>query len=340
MTSPKVTVLMSVYNGEKYLKEAIESILNQSFSDFEFLIFNDCSTDSTREIILSFNDSRIFLTDNKKNTGSSKTLNKGIGIARGKYIARMDADDISLPTRLEKQVKFFDAHPEAGVCSTWIKFTDNNELFCPPVDHEEIKIDLFASNALAHPAVMIRREMFIKYGLNYNETLLYAEDYELWVRCCQYFKLYNIPEQLLRYRRHAGQISSAKKSMQDIEADGARLLQLSYLNLQIGEKEKDLHLCLLRGKITTEKKLDEVMLWSENLKIANAKSQYYHIGKFNQKINRMKKSAINSFLNYTGYNPDTLKKYFSSQWYSYSEYDALESSKFILKCLLRWRSNV
>ena len=119
--SPKVTVLMPVYNAEKYLIEAIRSILTQSFMDYELLIINDGSTDDSLKIIKSFSDKRIRLVQNERNIGQANSLNKGIKLARGEYIVRMDADDISLSERIKKQVKFMDANPEIGISGTWIK---------------------------------------------------------------------------------------------------------------------------------------------------------------------------------------------------------------------------
>ena len=119
--TPKITVLMPVYNGEKYLKESIESILKQTFRDFEFLIINDTSTDESEKIIRSFKDSRIKLIKNEKNIGLTKSLNKGLDLAKGEYMARMDADDISLPKRLEIQVAFMDKNPKIGVIGAWAK---------------------------------------------------------------------------------------------------------------------------------------------------------------------------------------------------------------------------
>ena len=123
---PKVTVLMPVYNARFYLSKAISSIINQTFKDFEFLIFNDGSTDNSADIIYSYNDRRIRFFNSEQNFGYVYHLNYGIEIAKGEYIARMDADDISFPTRLEKQVAFMDKNPEVGVCGTWFKIYGTN----------------------------------------------------------------------------------------------------------------------------------------------------------------------------------------------------------------------
>ena len=129
MRNPKITVLMPVYNGEKYLREAIGSILNQTFNDFEFLIINDSSTDSTREIILSYDDTRIRLEDNEKNIGLTHSLNKGLRLAKGKYVARMDADDISLPDRLEKQLAVIENNTDVSIVACWIDIIDKNNTY-------------------------------------------------------------------------------------------------------------------------------------------------------------------------------------------------------------------
>ena len=139
--NPLVTVLMPVYNGEKYLKEAIESILNQTFKDFEFLIINDGSTDNSVKIIQSFNDLRIRLIHNESNIGLIKTLNKGLKLSNGKYIARMDCDDVSLPKRLSVQINFMEKHPEIGVCGSWVKIIGLEQKFINkyPQKHEEAR---------------------------------------------------------------------------------------------------------------------------------------------------------------------------------------------------------
>src|SRR3990167_9325600 len=150
--NPLVTVLMPVYNGKKYLKEAIESVLNQTFRDFEFLIIDDGSTDKSAEIIKSFNDARIRLERNVTNLGLIKTLNNGLTLSRGKYIARMDCDDISLPKRLSVQVNFMEKHPEIGICGSWVKVMGLKQEFVNryPQKHEETRAYLLL-NYRMHP---------------------------------------------------------------------------------------------------------------------------------------------------------------------------------------------
>ena len=141
-TTPKVTVLMPVYNCEAYVGEAIDSILGQSFTDFEFLIIDDASNDNTVSVIQSFTDSRIRLIEKPRNTGYTNSLNYGLTIAKGEYIARMDGDDISLPERFAKQVTFMDAYPEVVACGTTYSIIGSSEIKNVPLNHDDIKVQL------------------------------------------------------------------------------------------------------------------------------------------------------------------------------------------------------
>ena len=191
MTTPMISVVMPVYNAEKYVAEAVESILQQTYTDFEFIIIDDCSTDNSYGILQTYaaKDIRIRLFKNDVNNKLPKTLNFGIAQSNGKYIARMDADDISLPERFAKQVEFMESHPEIGVCGTWIKeFIDENKQITRmveyPVEHKLISITLlFDENCLAHPSTLLKREIFTDIQLYYESSFGgAAEDYELWVR--------------------------------------------------------------------------------------------------------------------------------------------------------------
>ncbi|MFA6922779.1 MAG: glycosyltransferase [Bacteroidales bacterium] len=211
---PDITVLMPVYNCEKYIKESVESILNQTFVNFEFLIINDASTDNTRNIISSYNDKRIILIDNNENIGLSKSLNKGIEIAKGKYIARMDADDISLPTRLEKQFYFLNNNIEYCLVAAKIigineksKETsmwdnDNNN-----ITYRDIYYFLPKANCIAHPTVLIRKEILIEY--KYSEKPYFSQDWDLWLRLISdKKKIAKLDEVLLKYRVHNSSVSN------------------------------------------------------------------------------------------------------------------------------------
>ncbi len=210
---PKVTVLMPVYNGEKYLREAIDSILNQTFTDFEFLIIDDGSTDSSIKIISSYPDSRIKLIKNDNNQGLVYSLNKGLYLAQGEYIARMDCDDISLPNRLQKQVDFLDNHPEITVLGSYLEFIDINGeklenlayLSEYPLSHEQIVYAMLYSNPLAHPSIIFKKLDILKLG-GYRflkELENCSEDYDLWLRLAdQNYKFANLSDHLVKYRIH------------------------------------------------------------------------------------------------------------------------------------------
>lgn len=203
---PRVSVVMSVYNGEQYLNEAVESILNQSFSDFEFVIVDDGSTDSSLRILKSFaaRDARIYLLERAENRGLTICLNEGIRVASGDYIARMDADDVSLPQRLQEQVAFMDAHPDVGICGSWAELigTHAGQVWKYPASHDEICASMLFANTFVHPAVMLRGATLRLHDLQYDRQIRYAQDYELWSRAMFLTRLANVEQVLLRYRVH------------------------------------------------------------------------------------------------------------------------------------------
>jgi glycosyltransferase involved in cell wall biosynthesis len=206
MHTPKITVLMPVYNGEKYLHESIESILNQSYVDFEFLIIDDASVDKSAEIVRLFDDPRICYLKNDRNLGLIGTLNKGLDIARGEYIARMDQDDISLPKRFAKQVAFLDRHPEIGVLGTAIQMidSDGNSLESALVFPDSpicIEWAMYFFCPIAHPTVFMRKNI-AKEGGGYSPEAVHAEDYDFWVRLSKITRFSNLVETLLKLRKH------------------------------------------------------------------------------------------------------------------------------------------
>ncbi len=211
--NPKVTVLMPVYNGEKYLRESIESILNQTFRDFEFLIINDGSTDKSREIITSFHDPRIRLIDNPANIGLIKSLNFGLKLAKRELIARQDADDISYPTRLEQQVKFLGSHQKVVLLGTSAQVIDDNgnplnTILRMPVGLLAIHWYLMFQNPFLHSSVTYRNDIVWENMGGYNELFLHCEDYELFSRVAQAYPVENLPDILLNYRMHQDSITS------------------------------------------------------------------------------------------------------------------------------------
>lgn len=199
MKTPRVTVLMPVYNGAKFLSEAMESILVQSFTDFEFLIIDDASTDTSVALIETYKDPRIRLIRNPENMGISATLNKGISLASAGLIARMDADDISYPERLQKQVDFFDAHADCVFVSTWARIVDQGGI----ARHtERYNLRFYYYNMtfscwIYHPTVMYKKSAVVDAG-GYRST--YAEDYDLFWQMQRRYRLHHLEEVLLDYR--------------------------------------------------------------------------------------------------------------------------------------------
>ncbi|MGI6387384.1 MAG: glycosyltransferase family 2 protein [Desulfomonilia bacterium] len=238
---PLITVLMSVYNGESFLAEAIDSILSQTFTDLEFLIIDDGSTDSSPSILVNYaqKDCRIRIIRNPTNIGLTKSLNEGLDLAQGQYIARMDADEVSLPDRLEKQFLFMQNRPEIGVCGT--NYFANGATIKLPCDHEEIACGLIWNNTLAHPTTIFRRSVVIKNNLRYDERYCYAQDYAFWFRCAKNTRLANLPEPLLVRREHANQISTSSSNEQALAARRIREHIVRELGVAPTKSELKLH---------------------------------------------------------------------------------------------------
>lgn len=215
-THPLVTVLMPVYNGQDYLKDAIDSILAQTFADFEFLIINDGSTDATESIILSYTDPRINYVKNPENIKLISTLNKGLALAKGKYIARMDADDISLPTRLAAQISYMEQHPEIGLCGSYIQTLEAGSEYVIKyqTESDQIKFRLLFDTHFPHPAAVLRKSVLVDNKLEYELDYIHAEDYVLWNRMALHTGLHNIPEVLVLKRSHAAQVSIVHNQLQ------------------------------------------------------------------------------------------------------------------------------
>lgn len=203
LNNPKITVLLSVFNDEKYIGEAIESILNQTFEDFELLIIDDCSTDGTVEAINSYKDPRIRLTINEENIDITKSLNNGLKSARGKYIARHDSDDVSSLNRLEKQFNFLENNKDYAAVGSYTEVIDENSnlirfLRCE-TSAEEIYYNLSYRNNLTSSSIMFLKEMIYDIG-SYDESSSHSEDYEFWFRISRKYKIYVIAEYLVKYR--------------------------------------------------------------------------------------------------------------------------------------------
>lgn len=226
MLTPKISVVMPVYNAQAFLNEAIESILAQSFHDFEFIIVNDGSTDDTACILARYEKSDVRIrVYHQENQGTFAARNHGCRLARGKYIATMDADDVSLPDRFEKQMEYIEQHPDIGILGTWIQNIDNNgsprRTWCPPTNAKMLQWTLFFGVCVSAPTVLMRREVLEKVNF-YASGTTGIEDVDLWLRASSITKFGNVPEVLLHYRVWQGNTSHTNR--QNISDSHVRLL--------------------------------------------------------------------------------------------------------------------
>lgn len=287
-SEPMVTVLMPVYNASLYLSEALESILTQTFTDFEFLIVDDGSTDESLDIIHSYNDNRIRLLFHNTNQGLVSALNNGLKNSRGRYIARMDADDISLPERLAKQVDFMETHPEIGALGTcFATFGNETHQEWLPVNPDETKCHLLFHSPLAHPSVMLRKSILSEHGINYNGDYKHAEDYHLWVQLSTKTQLTNLPNVLLYYRVHDKQVSIQKNQEQSAITSLIQISQLRTMGIEPSVQEFRVHYLLSRGNVTQSLEfLAAAAAWLLKLKSANAATKYYPEPAFSQLLGK------------------------------------------------------
>ena len=234
-----ISVVMSVYNCDDYVTSAIESILNQSFRNIEFIIINDGSTDKSDEKILMFNDPRILYIKNEKNIGLIGSLNKAILISNGKYIVRMDADDISVYNRIERLVNFMDKNPDIGACSSYFEFgLETNNIIKYPVNDEEIYLNFLTGCPFGHAPAILRKKVLIEHNLSYDTDFEHSEDSNLWVRMLNVTKLANLPEILYRVRLHPGSITQLKKDQVQRSFNKSRNIHFKNICNKLGEESE------------------------------------------------------------------------------------------------------
>lgn len=250
---PKISVVMSVFNTEKYLTEAIESILHQTFTDFEFIIIDDGSTDKSAEIICSYVDPRIRLLQ-QENRGLPASLNRGIKLSKAEYIARMDADDISESSRLEEQIRYLDRNPNCVLVGTSGCYIDIEGQVLgklqKPVDQDAIQKELErGSSPFIHGSVMFRKEVACRCG-SYNEQMVFAEDWDLWLRMIHFGKMTNLTDNLFRHRLSPEAVTTITPKKQKIKNTVLRKVVTN------GEPQKEdiLRLRLLKKNISPRRR--------------------------------------------------------------------------------------
>ncbi|MDP3557264.1 MAG: glycosyltransferase family 2 protein [Bacteroidota bacterium] len=335
---PAVSVVMSVYNGGNYLQEAIESILKQRFIDFEFIIINDGSTDASENIIKLFNDGRIVYVNNESNIGLIDSLNKGLKIAKGKYIARMDADDIALDDRLELQVQKFIENPKAIVVGSDYYLLSGTKLsyIKNTNDSDYNKAVLFFSPCFCHPTVMMKN-VFNEKNIFYDREYKHAEDYKLWTDLFALGEFLNVDRALLKYRSHDTQISNKNKEAQLQISNKIRRGFCKKLNFSLSEEQ--FTTLNLIGNNSFIKSIDE-LIKIENclleLKSQNEIHKVFRVISFNVFLHKFwSDSCGNSNIGLAAYSI-----YTKSVLSKVTNVTLDQKSKLLAKCLLRkFRTN-
>lgn len=239
---------MPVYNGEEYLQETVNSILNQTYTDFDFLIINDGSTDRTLELLKRMEDTRLKVVENTENMGIVKTLNRGLEMISGEYIIRMDADDIARPRRIEKQVKFMDQHPNIAASSGSAVVTRNGKAInrlTMPRGPKKVRTELLFKSPLIHPASIIRNDVIKTHGITYRQELKAMEDYGFWQELSFVSNIDNISDSLLKYRDNEQGISNISRKNEDARDRVHYILYQEHFN-QLGIEITDTEASLWR----------------------------------------------------------------------------------------------
>ena len=298
----KISVVMPTYNTPvPVLREAVDSILTQTFWDFEFIIIDDCSEPATREYLAGLTDPRIRLIRNETHLGVTKSLNIGFDRAKGRYIARMDSDDVSLPRRLEKQYARMERHPDVIVCGSGVRnFGANNRVYKAGKRNADMELyrikTLFKNPGPFHPTAFFNHALLLQHGLRYNEDLIYAQDYGLWEQIGRCGRVSNLKPVLLKRRIHPGQISAKLRDIQIRCDQMTQEKQLRELLGNVTEEEKDLHYRFSSGyyKLPICPEMTE---WYRRLMDANDRIRKYDRKKFNGYIFRsvIRPAVVRSF---------------------------------------------
>jgi len=337
--TPAISVIMSVYNSEQYLQESVDSILDQTFGDFEFIITDDCSSDGSFEIIKFYakKDKRIKYFRNSENIGLTKSLNLMLDIAKGKYIARMDSDDISMPERFSKQFDFMENNLEIGVLGTNIRFFgDKKDLTDFPLKDKEIRAALLFTDVVMHPTVLMRKSVLDEHNLIYDETFRISQDYDLWSRMITYTKFANLPYTLLKYRFVDTNISNSTK----IEYKNDLLkkifkFQLDRLGIIHNDTDLILHLSIRNNNYSNDfTQVEKNEIWLRKILDADRCKEIYNKTALKKTVGEYWfKICTNS----THLGLRVLKKYYNSDLNALYAARFKYQLRFIFKCLIKYK---
>lgn len=277
---PKVSVVMPVFNGEQFVKEAVQSILAQTYTDFDFIIIDDGSTDRTLDILSRIRDSRIRLVTHRQNQGLIDSLNEGFRLSTGEYVARMDCDDVAHPSRLSKQVLFLDRNTSIGAVGSSVRTIGTKiDRIRPPGGHELIKISCLFDSPMVHPSVILRKDVLS--DPVYDKSYTHAEDYELWTRLLlKGVRLHNLSDELLDYRVHNAQVSTQYRSMQVGAADAVRSIWVSKLGLDLVDSNMGLHRAIALRSLKEVDSPFKVIDYLEKLNDLNRVNRVFDQGLF------------------------------------------------------------
>jgi glycosyltransferase involved in cell wall biosynthesis len=337
---PKITVLMPVYNCELYVREAIESILNQTFTDFELLIIDDASTDATATIVKTYTDSRIQLIEKLVNTGYTNSLNQGLKIAKGKYIARMDGDDSCKPERFAKQLAYLEAHPECVLCATAFKIIGKDIYFKSPEKHDAIKLDFLECNPICHSSVMMRKETLDTHSITYDKTKEPAEDFAMWIQLSFLGELHILPEILVEYRVYDKQVSSERAEEQMKLALEMKFQLLSHLDIELNSQEHQfLEKYFRKNKTVTFNELSIFKQLQQKLRRSNG-SCFFEPNIFKEYLDNLEVTVMNQyFKNYDRYNPSLFIKYLNAKLNWKMGIGQKDEFKLFIKCMILKKNN-
>ena len=331
--TPKVSVLLPVYNAQNFVKEAIDSILLQTFSDFELIIINDGSTDNSSKIINEFRDERITIINHDGNKGLIYTLNEGLDLSRGTYIVRMDADDFSLPERLSLQVSFMDDNSDVVVCGgQMIDYDGKLQLSENPIVKDEVKASLLFSCVISHPTVIIRNEIFKKEKFCYDKKYIHSEDYELWSRVIKNYKVSNLKDVILKYRIHKNQVSQKFSKVQIEGVRECQKLQLTQLGINPTIEKLNLHNSLTQLDFTFSKDyLIEVENWLLEILDQNTVTRIYDEKSLQIVISKWWMNVAGSLIN----RKVPIKFVVLNSRLTYRTFDFIKYLKLLVKCIIK-----
>lgn len=231
-----LTIILPVYNGQTFLNKCIDSILNQSYKNYEFLIIDDCSTDNSKDIINNYHDSRINFSINKRNIGLTQTLNKGLSLAGGKYIARIDQDDTSEKDRIIKQIEYLENNPSTKLIGTWCSIIDENDNFIKSIHYPCTRksiLEAFVSyNPFIHSSVIFDKETVLDLG-GYPSSYIHAQDFYLWYKIASKYETHNISEELVKIRWHNQRATNSELNSKYIEKESLYIYNLALKNPEI-----------------------------------------------------------------------------------------------------------